>query len=1178
MKRYLLVIMLFLGFYALRAQNGYWEEAKGPYGGEVMLTRAGNGKLYAQQNFSTRAIYSSLDNGNTWEGLSKNFNNTNINFYQFVIGEAGNLFYKSDKWYKSIDEGLTWNPLGGLSPTFIKIAETVTGKILGFTSSDYIYLSTDGGQTWILKTTAPSNEAEDLSDFEVTAFGGILARTKNQFNGPTEVIFRSIDDGQSWNRIEFNNEYTLRFISPSGAFFFSKFPSSKLYRSTNEGQTLLEVASYSSISRGFTTLSNGNLIAVFSNSLYNSTDDGLSWQKILGQYGGGSISPSMNWLQQIPPSSDGTIFCTILNSLHQSKDGGLTWTLCTNGIRKASSNNLKFLSDSIYLISTSNGIWKSYNAGTDWNRISTYNIYSDGSFELTNNGGVISLQDNRVLYSPSGDENFADISPSAFTSSSFNKVYIDPKNDILFVNTIQGFERSYNFGQNWETCSGVDFILDMAFHPSGRIFATDSRYILVSDDLGISWDSILVPDIINIKSIWVAPNGKTYLEDNIGLNSIFMTSDNRGETWVRCGMASLIDTKPIFSARSDLFAFNSDYILSTSLNEGLTWQTLPQPPSGINKLALTPNQKLFIVGANGRDLYISTSPVIEGAYIKGQVMVDSDSDCLTPDTQVPLKNRILKASGSTYNYFTKTDPDGHYIFFVDTGFYKVEVQNPSEIWWNYCQDTITLDLPTFFASDTANFIALPLANCPLISVNVAIPQLRRCFDNQVYIEYCNQGTETADSAWVDVMLDPSLTFISSTQPHEIQANQNIRFFVGDVLSGDCGQFQLTVNVDCDSTVLGQTHCIGAHGFPDTLCTPVPEWSGANILASVSCQDTTLQFKLENTGSAVSQNLEYIIIEDDVVLFSGQHSYEVGESSIFNQPANGSTWRIESAQEPGHPFSTLALAFAEGCGGFNSLGYINQFPVNGIQPSWHRMCVENVGSYDPNDKQGFPNGVGTEHNIRPGQDLDYLIRFQNTGTDTAFTVVIKDTLSAFLDPGTIRPGASSHAYTWNLSGQGVISFTFNNIMLPDSNVNEPRSHGFVQFNISPFADVPLGSVIENDAAIYFDFNTPIITNTTWHTLAKSPLISAVRPEPQKPEAGLDIWPNPFIENTSIHLDPKVTGQTNLKLFDGLGNLVFQKTSAGTVIPMNLAHLPAGIYWVELRDKKGGLIGREKIVKQ
>ncbi len=289
--------------------------------------------------------------------------------------------------------------------------------------------------------------------------------------------------------------------------------------------------------------------------------------------------------------------------------------------------------------------------------------------------------------------------------------------------------------------------------------------------------------------------------------------------------------------------------------------------------------------------------------------------------------------------------------------------------------------------------------------------------------------------------------------------------------------------NCDSTILGQTHCVTAHAFPDTLCTTITNWSGANIEASVTCQDTMLQFNLKNTGNAHSQTLDYIIIEDEVVLMTGQKDYDIAEDVILNFPANGSTWRIESAQEPGHPFSTLALAFAEGCGGFSSLGFINLFPVNGFKPSLHRSCAENIGSFDPNDKQGFPTGVGDDHNIRPGQAIDYLIRFQNTGTDTAFTVQIQDTLSAFLDPTTIRLGGSSHAFTWNLSGQGVINFTFNNIMLPDSNMNEPLSHGFVQFNISPYSTLPLGSRIENDAAIYFDFNEPVITNTTWQPFKK-----------------------------------------------------------------------------------------------
>ncbi|MCB0556652.1 MAG: hypothetical protein KDD02_24110, partial [Phaeodactylibacter sp.] len=64
----------------------------------------------------------------------------------------------------------------------------------------------------------------------------------------------------------------------------------------------------------------------------------------------------------------------------------------------------------------------------------------------------------------------------------------------------------------------------------------------------------------------------------------------------------------------------------------------------------------------------------------------------------------------------------------------------------------------------------------------------------------------------------------------------------------------------------------------------------------------------------------------------------------------------------------------------------------------------------NDKQGFPRGYGDEHYIYPGTDLEYLVRFQNTGNDTAFLVVIRDTLSEFLDIATVRPGAASHPYT------------------------------------------------------------------------------------------------------------------------------------------------------------------------
>jgi uncharacterized repeat protein (TIGR01451 family) len=136
----------------------------------------------------------------------------------------------------------------------------------------------------------------------------------------------------------------------------------------------------------------------------------------------------------------------------------------------------------------------------------------------------------------------------------------------------------------------------------------------------------------------------------------------------------------------------------------------------------------------------------------------------------------------------------------------------------------------------------------------------------------------------------------------------------------------------------------------------------------------------------------------------------------------------------------------------------------------------TGSYDPNDKTALTSSRQSTDQYVLGTDewIDYTIRFQNTGTDTAFFVVITDTLPSTLDPATFLPMAASHAHTVSLSGQGILRWNFPTILLPDSNTNEPRSHGFVTFRIRPKQPVLPGTLIENIANIYFDFNPPIIT--------------------------------------------------------------------------------------------------------
>ncbi|HMQ48964.1 MAG TPA: T9SS type A sorting domain-containing protein [Saprospiraceae bacterium] len=151
------------------------------------------------------------------------------------------------------------------------------------------------------------------------------------------------------------------------------------------------------------------------------------------------------------------------------------------------------------------------------------------------------------------------------------------------------------------------------------------------------------------------------------------------------------------------------------------------------------------------------------------------------------------------------------------------------------------------------------------------------------------------------------------------------------------------------------------------------------------------------------------------------------------------------------------------------------------------------SYDPNDKLVNPAGVGSEGFTLIGEELEFTIRFQNTGTDTAFTVRIEDQLDPDLDWTSFRPVASSFPCITTLNEEGLLTFLFKSIYLPDSTTNEPASHGFLKYRIKPLPGIASGTVIENTASIFFDNNPAVITTTTTNTMTNElPLLISLLP--------------------------------------------------------------------------------------
>ena len=144
----------------------------------------------------------------------------------------------------------------------------------------------------------------------------------------------------------------------------------------------------------------------------------------------------------------------------------------------------------------------------------------------------------------------------------------------------------------------------------------------------------------------------------------------------------------------------------------------------------------------------------------------------------------------------------------------------------------------------------------------------------------------------------------------------------------------------------------------------------------------------------------------------------------------------------------------------------------------------VGSYDPNDKQVYPMGECDAQLTLADDELEYLVRFQNTGNWPATTVSIWDTISPYLDLSTLVITSASHEVEVDFVHDRFIRFNFFDIMLPDSTSNEAESHGFVKYSIQAKEDVVFGTEVNNTAHIFFDYNDPIVTNTTVNVLVDS----------------------------------------------------------------------------------------------
>ena len=219
----------------------------------------------------------------------------------------------------------------------------------------------------------------------------------------------------------------------------------------------------------------------------------------------------------------------------------------------------------------------------------------------------------------------------------------------------------------------------------------------------------------------------------------------------------------------------------------------------------------------------------------------------------------------------------------------------------------------------------------------------------------------------------------------------------------------------------------------------------------------------------------------------------------------------------------------------------------------------VNSYDPNDKTCLEGAsIAT---TKVGDYVHYLIRFENTGSYLAENITVKDVIdTAKFDIATLEPTNGSHLFITKILNGNKVEFFFENINLP---FEDSTNDGYVAFKIKTKSTLVLGDTFSNSAAIYFDYNYPILTNTAV-TVVQNPLGTA----DFSFENYFVVYPNPV--NDILNIDKKADVEMKaISIYNTLGQLVLAIPNAYGIQHIDVSPLKIGNYIIKIKSDKGTL---------